>query len=344
MRKYHPLKELWLARLRQFVREPAAVFWVYGFPLLLALGLGAAFRNRPGDQVFVDVEASPGAGEVADALARWPEFVVGTHSAELCRERLRLGKSSITVIPGNSYTFLFDPTRPESALARARVDDALQRAAGRRDPVQTSERLVTEPGARYIDFLVPGLLGMNLMGGGLWGVGFVIVDMRVRKLLKRFVATPMNRAHFLWSMIGGRLTFMLPEVLIILGAGALFFGVTIRGSWLAIFAVSLFGSVSFAGLGLLIASRAQRIETISGLMNLVMLPMWLLSGIFFSPDRFPAFMQPFVQALPLTQLNSALRAVVLEGASLASQAWSLGILFLWGTISFLGALRWFRWS
>jgi len=137
---------------------------------------------------------------------------------------------------------------------------------------------------------------------------------------------------------------MLPEVLIILGAGALFFGVTIRGSWLAIFAVSLFGSVSFAGLGLLIASRAQRIETISGLMNLVMLPMWLLSGIFFSPDRFPAFMQPFVQALPLTQLNSALRAVVLEGASLASQAWSLGILFLWGTISFLGALRWFRWS
>src|SRR3989442_8082414 len=234
MRKCHRLKELWLARLRQFAREPAAVFWVYGFPLLLALGLGAAFRNRPVDQVFVDVEASPGAGEVADALARWPEFVVGTHSAELCRERLRLGKSSITVIPGNSYTFLFDPTRPESALARARVDDALQRAAGRRDPVQTSERLVTEPGARYIDFLVPGLLGMNLMGGGLWGVGFVIVDMRVRKLLKRLLATPMHRGDFLLSILSARLVFMLPEMLLLVLVGWLVFGVAILGSVLTL--------------------------------------------------------------------------------------------------------------
>src|SRR5881397_2363043 len=257
MTKYHPLRELVLARLKEFLREPAAIFWVYGFPLVLALGLGIAFRNRPVEQVFVDVQEHEGAVKILRALSKRPGFVASIHPPVECRERLRLGKSSIVVLPGNAYTFLFDPTRPESALARKEVDDALQREAGRQDPVSTRDEPVEEPGARYIDFLVPGLLGMNLMGGGLWGVGFVIVDMRVRKLLKRFVATPMNRAHFLWSMIGGRLTFMLPEVLIILGAGALFFGVTIRGSWLAIFAVSLFGSVSFAGLGLLIASRAQ---------------------------------------------------------------------------------------
>ncbi len=344
MTKYHPLRELLLSRLREFVREPAAIFWVYGFPVLLAVGLGIAFRNRPVEQIFVDVQEHETAADVVRALTKRPEFVVSTHPAQECRERLRLGKSSLVIVPGNSYTFMFDPTRPESALARKQADDALQREAGRQDPVSTRDELVEEPGARYIDFLVPGLLGMNLMGGGLWGIGFVIVDMRVRKLLKRLVATPMKRSHFLWSMIGGRLVFMAPEVLIILGAGALLFDVAIKGNWLSIGLISLCGAVAFSGLGLVIACRAQRVETISGLMNLVMLPMWLLSGIFFSPDRFPDVLQPLVQALPLTQLNYALRAVILEGASLASQAWRIGSLVLWGSVSFFCALRWFRWN
>jgi ABC-type multidrug transport system permease subunit len=248
------------------------------------------------------------------------------------------------VVPGATYTFLFDPSRPESSLARQRVDDILQRAAGRKDPIGTAETHVTEPGARYIDFLVPGLLGMNLMGSGLWGVGFVIVDMRVKKLLKRLLATPLKRTDFLWSMIGARLFFVVPELLIILGASALIFRVPVKGSLLSILGISLLGAVCFSGLGLLVASRAQRIETVSGLMNLVMLPMWLLSGIFFSPDRFPDLLQPLVQALPLTQLNFALRAAILEGASLASLWWRLLSLVAWGGVSFVLALRWFRWN
>ena len=344
MTKYHPLKELSLARLREFVREPEAMFWTYGFPLLLALGLGIAFRNRPVEKVYVDVQQHALADQLVHSLAQNPELIVAAYPAEECRKRLRLGKSSLVVIPGDTCTYLYDPTRPESALARGRVDDALQRAAGRRDLVKTSERLVTEPGARYIDFLIPGLLGMNLMGGGLWGVGFVIVDMRVRKLLKRFVATPMKRTDFLWSMIGGRLVFAIPERAVILGAGALLFRVPVRGNLLAIALISLLGAISFSGLGLLVATRAERIETVSGLMNLIMLPMWLLSGIFFSPDRFPDMLQPLVQALPLTQLNYALRAVILEGASLHSQAVRILILAAWGFISFICALRWFRWN
>ena len=344
MTKYHPLEELLKARIREFIREPETVFWVYAFPVLLAIGLGIAFRNRPIERVFVDVEAHAMASDAARNLRSSPDFVVAIHSAKECRDRLRFGKSALAVIPGNTYTFLFDPTRPESVIARQRVDDALQRAAGRRDPLSTADRHVTEPGTRYIDFLIPGLLGMNLLAGGMWGVGYVIVDMRVRKLLKRFVATPMKRADFLWSAIGGRMAFMIPELVVILGAGTFLFGVPIRGSLLSIIVLSLLGATSFAGLGLLVACRAQKLETVSGLMNLIMLPMWLLSGVFFSPDRFPDVLQPLIQALPLTQFNYALREVILEGVSLSSQAWRLAIITAWGGVSFLCTLRWFRWN
>ena len=229
-------------------------------------------------------------------------------------------------------------------MARAALDDALQRAGGRTDVLEVVDRHVTEPGARYIDFLVPGLLGMNLMGGGLWGVGFVITDMRVKKLLRRLIATPMRRSHFLLSLIGGRMVFTIPEVVMLLGAGWLLFSMNIEGNWLSIIIVSLVGALSFAGVGLLVACRARRLETISGLVNLVMLPMWLFSGIFFSYDRFPDAFQPFIQLLPLTHLNDALRAVVLEGAALVDQGYHLLALTLWGVVSFVIALKWFRWT
>jgi ABC-type multidrug transport system permease subunit len=344
MTKYHPFEELLKARLREFIREPETVFWVYVFPVLLAIGLGIAFRSRPIERVYVDVEAHAMAGDVARILRSSSDLVVEIHSAKECRDRLRFGKTAIVVIPGNPYTFLFDPTLQESAVARQRVNDVLQRAAGRRDPIPALDRQITERGARYIDFLIPGLLGMNLLAGGMWGVGYVIVDMRVRKLLKRFVATPMKKADFLWAAIGGRMAFMIPELVVILGAGVLLFKVPIRGNPFSILFLSLLGATSFAGLGLLVASRAKNLETVSGLMNLIMLPMWLLSGIFFSPERFPRIWQPIIQALPLTQFNYALRAIMLEGASLRSQAWRLGILAIWGGVSFFCTLRWFRWN
>src|SRR5262245_3695142 len=330
----HPFRALLLSRLREFFREPEAIFWVYGFPVLLAVGLGIAFRDKPPDQVHVDVQTEAGEPAALAALRAAGGFQATTCAPETCRDRLRLGRTDIVVLPGEPVTYLYDPTRPESVLARARVDDALQRAAGRSDPVVTRDDHVRDPGSRYIDFLIPGLLGMNLMGGGLWGIGFVIVDMRVRKLLKRLVATPMRRTDFLLAMMGSRLIFMLPELALLLLAGALLFGVVVKGSLLAVVAVSVRGAISFAGLGLVVACRAQKIETVSGLMNVVMLPMWLLSGIFFSSDRFPAALQPLIKALPLTMLNDALRAVILEGATLPSQWMQLVGLTLWGALSF----------
>jgi ABC-2 type transport system permease protein len=344
---YHPLQELLWCRFRSFYREPEAVFWTYGFPLILIVGLGIAFRNRPPEHIKVDVTEGPMAEVVASALSssKASEFDVAVQPTQVCEERLQLGKTSIVVrAADDGYTYRYDPTRPEAALARARVDAVLQGAAGRRDAVAVQDSAVTQPGSRYIDFLVPGLLGMNLMGGGMWGIGFVIVDMRVRKLLKRLVASPMRKSDLMLSMVGGRMLFTLPEVAVVLAAGLLLFRIVVAGSLLSVAIVSLFGAVSFAGLGLLVACRAERLETVTGLLNLIMLPMWLFSGIFFSYERFPQKLLPLIRALPLTQLNDALRAVILEGKSLPSQWFALLYLATIGVVSFFLALRWFRWT
>jgi ABC-type multidrug transport system permease subunit len=229
-------------------------------------------------------------------------------------------------------------------LARTQVDDALQTASGRNDPLKTVATQSSQPGARYIDFLVPGLLGMNLMNSGMWGIGFAIVEMRQRKLLKRFVASPMRRTDFLLAMGSSRLVLMLIEVVLLLGFGVLVFHMRVEGSLLAILLIGALGAVSFGGIGLLTASRAQKIETVSGLINLVMMPMWIFSGVFFSYERFPQIVQPAIKALPLTALNDALRAIILQGETLSSQAGRIIILAVWGGLSFVLALRWFRWT
>jgi ABC-type multidrug transport system permease subunit len=237
---------------------------------------------------------------------------------------------------------VFDPNRPEAVLARNAVDNVVLR---RRVPNLAApvERKVEEPGGRYIDFLIPGLIGTNLMGGGLWGVGFVVVDMRVRKLLKRFLATPMRRTDFLLALMLSRLIFTLIEIVLLLTFAYFVFDIRLRGDPTAFAFLVLLGGLAFAGVGLLVASRAETIETVSGLMNAVMLPMYLFSGVFFSSDRFPAEIQPIIQVLPLTALNDGLRAVMNDGAGWSAAAGPALILTLWGAASFALAFRLFRW-
>lgn len=340
-KRYSPLFQLVLARLREFYREPEAIFWVYGFPILLTVALGIAFRNKPVEHIAVDVVEGPGAPAVLELLQKHEKFTVKVQDAALCRLRLRTGRTELVVVPasgGQAQEYQYAPSRTESRAALKEVDDVLHAR-----PEPTAQE-VDDPGGRYIDFLVPGLLGMSLMGGGLWGVGFVIVDMRLRKLLKRFLATPMKKGHFLAAILISRLLFMVPEVLILLVFARVAFGVVTEGSLLVVLLLILLGAFTFAGIGLLVASRAKTLEAVSGLMNLVMLPMWVLSGIFFSSERFPDVAQPFIKILPLTPLIDALRAVMLEGASLASLLSQVGILAAWGLVTFVLALRWFRWN
>jgi ABC-type multidrug transport system permease subunit len=279
------------------------------------------------------------------ALREDPQFDVDVLPLDEALARLRRNRTSfvVSIDDVGELEYFFDPTNPEGTASRSIVDDALQRAAGRTDPLIWNERRTDAPGSRYIDFLVPGLIGMNLMGAGLWGIGFNTVDLRIKNLLKRLIATPMRRSQFLLAMIGSRITFFLPEMFILLLVARVLFGVPIAGNYFSIVFIAFLGSITFAGLGLLIASRARSIESISGLMNLVMIPMWLCSGIFFSSERFPDFIQPFIQALPLTQVINALRAVILVGEPLSAQATSLGILLVWCSVSYLLALKMFRW-
>ena len=336
------------ARIKELRREPEVVFWIFMFPLLLAAGLGIAFRNKPADITRAVVIAGPQAAHVMTLLKASPQhsaIQVEVLPESQAMNRFRMGKYDVVITPTPSgrFEYLYDPTRPESVLARNVVDDALQTAAGRRNPLQTTSQVSSESGARYIDFLIPGLLGMNLMGSGMWGIGFALVDMRQRKLLKRYVATPMRRGDFLLALASSRLILMLIELGLLLGFGVLAFHMPLLGSWLTILLVSTLGALAFTGLGLLTASRAQKIETASGLINLVMMPMWIFSGVFFSYERFPAVVQPLIRILPLTALNDALRASILEGAPLTAQGSRLLVLCLWGGISFLLAVRWFRW-
>jgi ABC-2 type transport system permease protein len=224
------------------------------------------------------------------------------------------------------------------------VDAALQHAAGRSDAFSPGRVEVTEPGSRYVDFLVPGLLGMNLMGTGMWGIGFALVIARNGNLLKRLVAAPARRSHVLGAQLISRLIFLIPEAGVLLLFAYFVLGVPLRGSLLLLIGVSLLGALAFSGLGLLTAARPRTIEGVSGIMNLVMVPMWIFSGIFFSTERFPTAMQPFVQALPLTALNDALRGVMLEGTSLTALFGELALLAAWGTVSFVLALKLFRWQ
>ncbi len=347
-RRYYPLLGLVAARLREFLREPEAIFWVYVFPLLLMVALGVAFRNRPVDVFRVVVQAGPQAESVAAALGSDGRFRARVLDEDEGRLALRTGRADLLVAASGDwpprYEYVYDPTRTESVLARNTADDALQRAAGRRDVAAVDDRPATEPGGRYIDFLVPGLLGMGLMGGGLWGVGYAIVDMRIRKLLKRYVATPMPRSHFLASVILSRLAFTIPEAILLLAFARVFFGVTNHGSYFAVFLLIVLGSLTFAGIGLLVASRARTIEAVSGLMNAVMLPMYIASGIFFSTERFPEAVQPALVLLPLTPLLSAMRSVMLEGAGLVSLVPEMAMLAAWAVVTFALALRWFRWT
>ncbi|VTR97450.1 ABC transporter permease [Tuwongella immobilis] len=346
-----PLLQLVLARLREFFREPAAVFWVYGFPLLLAVLLSLAFRNRADESITVDLIDSPHAAAVVSILQADRRFNVTTGDEDETMKRLRRAKTDLVIrvtAPAQNglppvYEYWLEPSRTESLNARNAADAVLARAISPTSMPHVEEHSFDQVGSRYIDFLIPGLLGMNLMGGGLWGVGFVLVDLRIRKLLKRFLATPMQRRDLLLSLMIARLLFIIPEVGILLGFASLVLGVPL-GSLLNLAVMIVVGAAAFSGIGLLVSSRAKTIETISGLMNLVMLPMWLLSGVFFSSERFPEVVQPVIQLLPLTALINGLRGIMLDDLTLWDVRLEVVKLLVWGIVTFVIALRIFRWK
>ena len=345
--KNSSMVQLTLVRFREFIREPEAVFWTFIFPILLAAGLGIAFRQRGPDKLPVGVVTSAtGSAHLVDALKKDSTLIVQTFDDSSAARALRTGKVTLLVFPTgtrDSVRYVYDRDRSEAANARVLADRAVQRAAGRVEPVRVTDTYITEKGSRYIDFLIPGLLGMNLMGSSIWGLGFAIVTARSKKLLKRLMATPMSRVEYLFSFLCSRLVFLCLEVVTLLGFGHFAFGVPLRGSLGTLLLICLVGALSFGGLGLLSASRARTTEAVSGIMNFIMLPMWIFSGVFFSAANFPEAVQPYIKVLPLTALNDALRANMLEGATMAGVTPQIIVIVVWGIVTFVAALKLFRW-
>ncbi|HVE33677.1 MAG TPA: ABC transporter permease [Gemmatimonadaceae bacterium] len=342
----NPLVQLVLVRFREYVREPEALFWSFGFPILLAIGLGIAFRSKPPDVAHVAVVTGDARSDAfTEALKHDHGLAVEALPRDSARTALRTGRVAVVITPGGNggVEYEYDDTRPDARTAKLLANDALQRGRGRQDVLGASDRFVREAGSRYIDFVVPGLLGMTIMGGGIWGLGFSIVDQRRKNLLKRLVATPMSRAQYLASYVISRFVLLFVEAGVLLGASALLFGVPMRGSLIGIAMIVVVSALSFGGIGLLIASRSKTIEGVSGLMNLTMLPMWVLSGVFFSSENFPGAVQPFIKALPLTATNDALRATMLRGVDLPGLWPQLAVLTIWMILSFSVALKIFRW-
>lgn len=337
----HPLYQLTLLRLREFVREPEALFWALVFPILLAAGLGVAFRNQPVQAVRI-AATTP---SLVAMLEPDPALSIVPMDAQQAADALRTGRILLVVDAGaeGDVVYRYDDTNPEARSARLLANHALQRAAGRVDPVPVADDVSRETGSRYIDFLIPGLVGMGVMGNAIWGLGFSIVDARRRKLMKRIVATPMPRHLYLGSFLGWRMILLPVEVGVPVLFGMVAFGVPVRGSILELALICILGSLAFSAIGLLIASRARTIEAVSGLMNVVMLPMWILSGVFFSAERFPESVQPWIQALPLTALIDALRANMLQGAGFGSLWPQAAVLTGWLVVAFAVALKLFRW-
>jgi ABC-type multidrug transport system, permease component len=321
-------------------REPEAIFWIFIFPILLAVGLGIAFRDRPPDVLPVGATSA----QLTHALAVDRGLRVSQMDRVAGKHALDTGAIVLLAIEQPSgVTYQYDDTNPDARSARLLADRAVQTAAGQHESVQTQNELVHETGSRYIDFVVPGLLGMNLMGSAIWGLGFAIVEARQKKLLKRMVASPMPRWQYLAAFLLSRLVMLVIEVVAFLGFAGLVFGVPFRGSLLELAFLCVLTSMAFSALGLLISSRARTMEAASGLMNLVMLPMWILSGVFFSASRFPAVIQPFVRALPLTAANEAFRANMLQGVGIGHLLSQVGILLAWLVVPFAVSLRIFRW-
>jgi len=334
------LYQLTVTRLKLTLREPEAIFWIFVFPILLTVGLGIAFRNRPADVLPV--------GATTPQLVQTLAADKGLRAAEMNEAEgaraLAIGDILLLAIDSrDGVVYRYDDTNPDARSARMIADRAIQIAAGRRDPVAAQNQLMREIGSRYIDFVVPGLLGMNLMGSAMWGLGFAIVDARAKRLLKRMVASPMPRWQYLMSFLLSRLFMLAIEVVVLLGFARVVFGVPFRGSLIEMAVICVLASFTFSALGLLVASRARTIEAVSGLMNVVMMPMWIMSGVFFSPSRFPAFLQPFIQALPLTAAIGAMRGNMLQGIALGHMMTFMAILLVWFVIPFAVSVRIFRW-
>ncbi|XOV95048.1 MAG: ABC transporter permease [Bacteroidota bacterium] len=338
--------------LKEYLREPGILFWALFFPILLALGLGLAFSGKGEQKRSVAVVCQVSDCQLPFGLDGNKDKVLGNEKIGITTyefiesdwdEAIKMLKkgivSMILEVKGDDVQYHFDPNNAEANYAYLQLSEALKGVEINQDNITVLE----QKGTRYIDFLVPGLLAMGVMMSCMWGISYSNVDRRNKKLLRRMVATPMKKYNYVASQLVSRLMLSAVEVLLLVGFTKWIFDVSITGSILAVILLVIAGNVAFTGLAILIASRTANTQIANGLINLVVMPMMILSGIYFSYHNFPDLMISIIQFLPLTVLADSIRSVFIEGATLVNVLPEIIGLFAFGFILYGLGIRIYKW-
>ncbi|PJZ40993.1 ABC transporter permease [Leptospira kmetyi] len=353
-------------QLKEFYREPGILFWAFVFPIAMAGVLGIAFKNRGSEEVKIAIlENSYQIEELKKILdsssieksdsnqsndktattnpGSLPSLKFLILSKQDAIRDLKRGKLNVIVerTHDGKIHFSFDSDNPNGQRDYLLILAKIR--SGKTDLESQVDRLDSK-GTRYIDYLVPGMLAMGVMNSCLWGVGWNLIEMRMKKLLRRMSATPMNKLYFLLSFFFTRLIVTAVESAILLGFTLLTFENSFEGSIGAALLVYLAGNFAFACIGMFIGSRAAGSQVGNGLVNAVTFPMMVLSGIFFSYQNFPEVVLPFIRNLPLTLMADSLRAVFIEGAGLMFVIPTVISLLVYGIVFLFIGSRIFRWS
>jgi ABC-type multidrug transport system permease subunit len=341
--------QLVLSHFRVFFREPAILFWAVLFPIIMAWVLGVAFSNKgeslktvyvTGDRVVPGLVS--GEKVFAEETGNPVRFRFRHTSESEALTAIKRGVIALYIeVRSDSLVYHFDPANSDAQLTHLILERGLN---SRRESVtRSSIKTLKTTGTRYIDFLIPGLIALGVMNSCIWGIGWSLIETRMKKLLRRMVATPMKKSVFLSSHIMTRIILGGFETLLLLVFARLYFDTEITGSLLAFFVVFLAGIFAFSGIAILIATRTSKTEVANGLVNAVTLPMMILSGIFFNYHNFPDWAIPVIQVLPLTLVADSIRAVFVEAAGIAEVFRAVVILCTTGLVTFVLGMKMFRW-
>jgi len=374
--RWKQLVQLISAHFKEIIREPEVLFWGIAFPMLMSLGLGIAFTKKVDivRQVALvepasGISASPPGGEIERFLQRSAEkiksrdaqedrYQVTMKDAQLgtavfifrktdWQEAMRLMKRGTLALAiteaDDRVRYHFDPSNTDAQLTYLRLSKMIGGRPSNRSETTADVEPLTVPGTRYIDFLVPGLIAMGIMMSCMWGLSYGMIEKRSQKLLRRMVATPMRKSHLLIALMIVRTGMNLIEAGLLFVFAWLVFGITIQGNPAALLALFVAGNIAFAGIAVFVSARTEKTETGNGLVNVVVMPMMVLSGIFFSYHNFPQWSLPFIRKLPLTLLADGLRSIFIEGAGFPQISVPLFVLTATGVFFFLIGLRRFKW-
>lgn len=337
--------------LKEYIREPGIIFWAILFPILLALGLGMAFSgsgsqdrtvallceknceqafSKLGDQLKVGNDKT-GYTNFDFKKTTWDEAVL----------MLKQGKTGLVIEENDlgEYIYHFDPANTDARLSYMQLSDHFKKVNSNEEEIS----VLKQKGTRYVDFLVPGLMAIGIMMSCMWGISYSNVDKRNKKLLRRMIATPMKKSSYVAAQLIGRIIMSAVEASLLFLVTHWVFNITITGSIIALILMFIAGNVLFAGLAWLLASRTSKTQIANGLINLVIMPMMILSGIYFSYHNFPDFMIDIIQWLPLTILADGIRSIFIEGAGISQVINGVLILTLTGVILLSIGIRVYKW-